>query len=450
MRDPAPLSTTRRRLLGRIGLGALGGTVAAGLGIPPLPARAQPDLPRTGPQVVEAPAGHAETAAGHVPFYGRHQAGILTPRPASGILAAFDVVLASLDDFERMLRRLTERAAFLTQGGAVPARDPGLPPADSGLLGPVVAPDDLTITLGFGASLFDRHDWLAGLKPAHLQRMVQFPNDALDPALCHGDLSLQFCANLPDTCIHALRDMLKNLSEFLVLRWMIEGSVPPVPPAPDGSTPSARNFLGFRDGSANPDANDAALMQRVVWTHGPDEPDWARGGSYQAVRVIRNLVERWDRTPLREQEQIFGRTKMTGAPLDAPEAGEYAVPDYAADPEGVATPLDAHIRLANPRRPDSERNLMLRRPFNYSRGVLRNGQLDQGLLFIAYQADLEAGFIAVQERLNGEPLEEYIKPVGGGYFFAPPGIAAGDYLGSSLVDAARRNRTAQPESIKRE
>ena len=434
MNDQGRLSTTRRTLLRQIGLGALGGTIAGTVG---LPARAQEA--KTAPQVVDAPPGHAETAAQHVPFHGRHQAGILTPRPASGIFAAFDVVVASLDDFERMLRLLTERAAFLTQGGEVPARDPKLPPADSGLLGPVIAPDNLTITLGLGASLFDRHDWLAGLKPARLQRMVQFPNDALDPALCHGDLSLQFCANLPDTNIHALRDIVKNLSEFLVLRWMIEGSVPPVPPAPDGSTPSARNFLGFRDGSANPDANDAALMERVVWTHGPDEPEWAHGGSYQAVRVIRNFVERWDRAPLAEQERIFGRTKMTGAPLDAPRASEYDVPDYAADPDGATTPPDSHIRLANPRTPKSERNLMLRRPFNYSRGVLRNGQLDQGLLFIAYQADLEAGFIAVQNQLNGEPLEEYIKPVGGGYFFALPGAAVGDYLGASLVNAARRS-----------
>ncbi|QFQ89882.1 deferrochelatase/peroxidase EfeB (plasmid) [Paracoccus kondratievae] len=432
-----PLAVTRRDLLGRLGLSVLGGTVAGGLGPLALPALA--DEAKPGHQVVDAPAGHAETAAQSVPFYGPHQAGILTPRPASGIFASFDIVVSSLDEFEQMLKLLTERAVFLTQGGEVPARDPKLPPTDSGLLGPVIAPDNLTITLGLGASLFERYDWLTGLKPTRLQRMTQFPNDALDPALCHGDLSLQFCANLPDTNIHALRDILKNLSEFLVMRWMIEGFVPPVPPAADGSTPSARNFLGFRDGSANPDANDAELMDQVVWTHGADEPEWAHGGSYQAVRVIRNFVERWDRAPLSEQENIFGRTKVSGAPLDAPEASEYDVPDYAADPDGEKTPPDSHIRLANPRTPESARNLMLRRPFNYSRGVQKNGQLDQGLLFIAYQADLEAGFIAVQNRLNGEPLEEYIKPVGGGYFFALPGVEAGDYLGSSLVKAARRS-----------
>ncbi|SMO92122.1 iron uptake transporter deferrochelatase/peroxidase subunit [Paracoccus laeviglucosivorans] len=387
--------------------------------------------------VDDAPAGHAETAAKSVPFYGRHQAGIVTPRPAAGIVAAFDVVATSLDDLERMLKALTLRAAFLTQGGKVPTRDPKLPPADSGLLGPVIAPDNLTITLGFGASFFDR-DGLSGLMPARLERMAQFPNDALEAEMCHGDISIQFCANLQDTNIHALRDVVKNLSEFLVLRWVIEGTVPPVPPAPDGSTPSARNFLGFRDGSANPDSNDTAAMDRIVWA-GADEPDWAADGSYQVVRIIRNFVERWDRTALSEQERIMGRIKHSGAPMDRPDAGERDLPDFAADPAGDKTAMDAHIRLANPRDAASQQNLILRRPFNYSRGAVRNGQLDQGLLFICYQRDLQAGFITVQNRLNGEPLEEYIKPVGGGYFFVPPGVSGPqDYLGARLIAEARR------------
>lgn len=420
---------SRRHILLGLGAGALG-AVAAG------PTRA--DSAR--PNVDDAPAGHAETAAKSVGFFGPHQAGITTPRPAAGIVATFDLVASSLDEVEDMLKRLTERAVFLTQGGDVPQRDPRLPPADSGLLGPVIAPDSLTITLGLGHSFFENRPELKPLKPARLQRMVQFRNDALEAALCHGDISLQFCANLQDTNIHALRDVVKNLSDRLVLRWMVEGTVPPVPPAPDGSTPSARNFLGFRDGSANPDSNDGALMDRVVWANGADEPAWAHAGSYQAVRIIRNMVERWDRTPLREQERIFGRAKTSGAPLDGhAQATERDVPDYAADPEGGKTALDSHIRLSNPRNPDSARNLILRRPFNYSRGAMKNGQLDQGLLFIAWQADLEQGFIAVQNRLNGEPLEEYIKPIGGGYFFAPPGVSGpGDYLGSALITAARR------------
>ncbi|WP_062762393.1 iron uptake transporter deferrochelatase/peroxidase subunit [Falsirhodobacter sp. alg1] len=416
------MNLPRRHLM--IGLAGLAGTAAT---------YARAETPLTS----DAPKGHVDTAVQRVPFYGPHQAGVTTPRPEAGIMAAFDVVVRDVDGLEDMLRRLTERGATLTAGGPVPERDPNLPPADSGILGDNITPDNLTMTVSLGASLFDKLEGLDRLRPRQLQRMVEFPNDALVPANCHGDLSIQFSANLPDTAMHALRDIVKNMSDALVLRWMQEGNVPPVLPAADGTTPSARNFLGFRDGSANPDSNDADLMRNVVWVQDGAEPAWATGGTYQVVRVIRNFVERWDRARLSEQEAIIGRRKMSGAPLDQPDANEHTVPDYTA---GDHTPMDAHIRMANPRGPDADKHLILRRPFNYSNGIASNGQLDQGLLFICYQADMELGFLTVQNRLNGEPLEEYIKPVGGGYFFTLPGVAnAGDYLGSALIMAARQS-----------
>ena len=59
-----------------------------------------------------------------------------------------------------------------------------------------------------------------------------------------------------------------------------------------------------------------------------------------------------------------------------------------------------------------------------------------GLLFSCFQADLSAGFLAVQGRLNGEPLEEYVKPVGGGYFFVLPGASSpNDFLARGLLSA---------------
>jgi deferrochelatase/peroxidase EfeB len=398
---------------------------------------ASPAFSATGQHnVTDAPVAETTSATDRISPYGTHQAGIATPRPANGMVAAFHVLASDPSALERLFRRLTERIVFLTHGGPAPEDDPKLPPPDSGILGPFVQPDALTITIGLGASLFEDRTWLATEKPRVLSRMTRFHNDALDADVCHGDLLIQFCANTQDTVVHALRDIVKNLPDQLVLKWAQAGNVPVIPAAPGAAPESARNFLGFHDGSANPDSADTALMQRVVWVGpGNAEPGWATGGSYMAVRVIRTLVERWDRTPLGEQERIFGRTKMSGAPLDRPDGTEAMVPDFAADPDGDVTPLDAHIRLANPRTPEAEASLMLRRPFNYVNGVLTNGQLDQGLLFIAYQADLERSFIAVQRRLDREPLAEYIKPVGGGYFFALPGFAEGDYLGSTLITA---------------
>ena len=366
------------------------------------------------------------------PFHGQTQAGITTPRPAAAMFVAFDVLADNPSDLERLLRLLSERAAFLTGGGRVAQGDPLLPPADSLVLGPEVPPDKLRITVAVGASLFDARFGLAARRPAHLVAMPQFANDALDPAQCHGDLLLQICADSQAAAIHALRDIVKHTPDLLAPRWKADGFLPPG--SARQTTDTARNMLGFKDGTANIDARDAGVMDELVWV-GPartGEPAWTHGGSYLVVRLIRTLVERWDRTPLQEQQGIFGRDKISGAPLDGRR--EQDIPDYAADPDGHRIRLDAHIRLANPRTAATRRNLVLRRPYNYDRGIDSAGRMDMGLLFCCYQADLAAGFATVQARLNGEALEEYIKPFGGGYFFALPGVRdALDHYGSALL-----------------
>lgn len=427
----APGQPTRRRWLGSVA--GLVGASAMGASAHDGPAADSP-VPQSA-HVADAP--HSTNTLDRVPFFGTHQAGIVTPRPVAGMVASFDVLADNPAELARLFKTLTERLRFLTSGGAQTDPDPRLPPAGSGILGPVVQPDGLTATVSLGASLFDERYGLAALKPLHLAPMQQHKNDALQPALCHGDLSIQLCANSADTTIHALRDIIKNLPDLLVLRWKQEGTVPAIAAVPGQAAESARNFLGFKDGSANPDSADQALMNKVVWVQAASgEPAWATGGSYQVVRIIRNFVERWDRTPLREQEAIMGRAKPSGAPLHGGRT-EHDVPDYAADPNGLHTKLDAHIRLANPRTAASAANLILRRPFNYSNGVTKSGQLEMGLLFICYQHNVALGFTAVQNRLDGEPLEEYIKPIGGGFFYTLPGVQGeGDWLGKGLLAAA--------------
>ena len=291
------------------------------------------------------------------------------------------------------------------------------------------------MTVAVGASLFDeRFEAWRHASRATSSPWSGFPSDALDASLCHGDLLLQLCSNTAETNIHALRDVIKNLPDLLALRWKLDGFLPPHTIKHAGKD-TVRNLLGFKDGTANLDSHDLALMDRVVWVQpGTDEPAWTAGGTYQVVRIIRNLVERWDRTPLGEQQAIIGRDKTSGAPLGM--ANERDRPDYADAMQGRSIPRDAHIRLANPRIPATDTSLILRRGFNFSRGITAAGQLDMGLLFVCFQSNLSAGFLAVQKRLNGEPLEEYIKPVGGGYFFALPGApGASAFLGQGLVAA---------------
>lgn len=369
------------------------------------------------------------------PFYGEHQAGILTPQQASMMLVAFDVLASDKADLERLFRLLTARIAFLTKGGPAPdTANPRLPPMDSGILGAFIAPDNLTMTVSVGSSLFDTRFGLEKHRPKALQKMTRFPNDSLDAALCHGDLLIQICANTQDTVIHALRDIIKHTPDLLSVRWKREGFISDHAARSKGKETPV-NLLGFKDGTANPDSSNAALMKDVVWVTGEQgEPAWTVGGSYQAVRIIQFHVEFWDRTPLKEQQTIFGRDKQTGAPLGMKH--EHDVPDYAKDPNGDTIALDSHIRLANPRTPETQSSLMMRRGYSYSLGVTNSGQLDMGLLFVCYQHDLEKGFLTVQKRLNGEALEEYIKPVGGGYFFTLPGVRDQNaYLAQGLLEA---------------
>lgn len=368
------------------------------------------------------------------PFYGPWQSGIINPQPASAALVSFDVLAQNRDDLKRLFQILTERCEFLTQGGTPPTTGDRFPPLDSGILGTRIPPDNLTITAAVGDSLFDDRFGLAGAKPRHLKTMTRFPNDALKADWCHGDLLLQICANSPDTVLHALRDIIKHTPALLSVRWRRDGFISSHTAAKMGQeTPI--NLLGFRDGTVNPNPQDPDTLHKVILvSEQHDEPAWTRGGSYLAVRLIRFYVEQWDRTPLQEQQTIFGRDRKTGAPLGMQH--EHDIPDYSQDPEGKLIPLDAHMRLANPREPGFEKHQLLRRPYNYSDSISASGQLDMGLMFIAYQADLDAGFITVQNRLNGEPLEEYIKPFGGGYFFALPGVRkSGNYLGQALLES---------------
>ena len=165
------MKSTRRGFLRSAGLTGLG---ASALGAASLTAAA-------GPAAASATSG----TGGVVPFYGTHQAGIATPTQSYLQFAALDVVGNSVADLRKLLKTWTEAAARMSRGEAIGSMQTGTrPPVDTGeAVGH--GPNELTVTFGFGPSLFgtakkDRFG-LARHRPAPLVDLPKFSGDQIQP-----------------------------------------------------------------------------------------------------------------------------------------------------------------------------------------------------------------------------------------------------------------------------
>jgi deferrochelatase/peroxidase EfeB len=376
------------------------------------------------------------------PFYGARQSGIVTPAQRHCYFAAFDLDAQKRDDAIKILRGWTDVAAALTKGepAPAPAGDGYAEEAGTDALG--LGPSRLTLTFGFGASLFakdgkDRYG-IASARPEALIDLPKFPGDQLVEARTGGDISIQACADDPQVAFHAIRRLAQVSWGSARIRWAQTGFQPHSEP---GATP--RNLMGFKDGTGNPSVKDDAAMNKFVFV-GDDGPAWMRGGSYVVARRILIALEHWDRMRVGFQEQAIGRQRVSGAPLGKNE--EFDAIDLAAtDKDGnPVMPLNAHVRLAAADSNDGAR--ILRRPYSYNDGVSyvaerwppwRQGmEYDAGLFFICYQRDPREGFVKIFSKLAKlDMLNQFATHTGGGLFACPGGVAPGEFVGEKLFSA---------------
>lgn len=413
---------SRRALLGAFGAGA---AVAVGVGA-------------AGVAVARTRDDQA-TADDRYPFHGEHQQGVSTPMQTSLHFAALDVTTDSRDELIALLRRWTGAAAAMADGRPVGAfgavNGPyDAPPDDTGDALDLPA-SNLTITIGLGPTLFRTADGvdrfgIADRQPSTLTPLPPFPGDAIDPSISGGDLCIQACADDAQVAVHAVRNLVRLAFGVAAVRWSQMGYGKSSSTTHDEPTP--RNLFGFKDGTANITGDDASGLDDFVWAGPSDGPAWMAGGTYLAVRKIRMTIETWDRTSLREQEGVFGRTKREGAPLSGGD--EFTPPDFAATGrEGEPlVPVDSHVALAHASNQGGNR--ILRRAYNYTDGSDRLGRLDAGLFFLAYQRDIEAQFVPMQTALSkSDRMNEYVRYLSSATFAIPPGVRGADgYLGEGL------------------
>jgi deferrochelatase/peroxidase EfeB len=420
-------NVSRRRAIALAGVGVAGVAGVAAIGGALVQGSAATSA--TGPGAAE----------GAVAFTGEHQAGIVTPAQDRLHFVAFDVLTDDRDRLVKMLQDWTAAVARMTAGhdageiGAV-GGVPEAPPDDTGeALG--LPPSGLTITVGFGPTLFrdaagkDRFG-IAAQRPAALADLPHFPGDTLDATISGGDLCVQACANDPQVAVHAVRNLARIGMGVVSVRWSQLGFGRTSSTSREQATP--RNLFGFKDGTANLKAEETDLLRDHLWVQPADGPAWMAGGAYLVTRKIRMLIETWDRTPLAEQEAIVGRDKGVGAPLG--RAKEFDEPDLAAKgPDGEpVVPAVAHVRLAHPTTNGGAR--MLRRGYNFVDGSDGLGRLNAGLFFIGYQRDPRTAFVPVQRSLaRQDVMNEYIRHVSSGLFACPPGVRdASDFWGRAL------------------
>jgi len=427
---PPPGLVSRRRLLATAGgvgaaglaVGAAAGFAAAGPSHSTADATDSADAAGTG-------AGSATplTALGadSVPYFGPHQAGIVQPAQARMYAAAFDLTAGTARaGLTSLMKRWSAAAAAMAEGRT----PPGVQDTDVAL---DAGPSSLTVTFGFGASVFAKAGLSAQL-PEQLAPLPSFPSDALVPGNSNGDLWVQVCSDDGLVAFHAMRTLQKLAAGAAAVRWQMNGFSRS--PGATERPRTVRNLMGQIDGTNNPKPTDQAF-DTEVFVQGKGSPAWMAGGSYVVFRRIRMLLDVWERQTPTYQERVIGRYKASGGPLSG-GTETTAVQLDKLNPDGsLAIPGDAHIRVAAAQ--SNQGAVLLRRGFSYSDGFRPDGAPDAGLLFVAFQSDPLTGFVPVQRKLSqGDALSQFIAHESSGLYAVPGGAAsAAGYVGQPLLES---------------
>lgn len=409
---PEPIrGLSRRHLLFGGAAAGIGAASALGIDTAIRPARSVSQA-----AIDKTAVSHDSTAeSGTVAFYGRHQAGVETRPQASVTLIALDLLDGTdARALRRMMRVLTQDAARLTQG------EPALADSEPEL---AIIPARLTVTFGFGPDLVAR---AGGTSPTWLRPLPVFTIDELESAWNDGDLLLQIAADDPVTVAHATRMLLKDSRSFASVRWRQTGFRRT--PALEKPGTTMRNLFGQVDGTANlvvgtPDCD------ALVWG-AADNPDWLHGGTGFVLRRIRMNLDKWDGLDRTGREASIGRSLSNGAPLTG--RAENDEPDFTATTAiGFAViPEFSHLRRA---RSENTAERILRRGYNYDDLPAAGSISNSGLLFVSFQADVDAQFVPIQRRLDElDLLNQWTTPIGSAVFAIPPGCSPDGYIGDTL------------------
>jgi deferrochelatase/peroxidase EfeB len=386
--------------------------------------------------------------------YESDYAGRVARQDFQSVLRA-DVHARNRDELKLVLKRISE----------IVITEMNKKPSDKHIrvLEPIPDSYRVTITVAFGASLFvDRTGFdrfgLRAQRPKFLKTMPSFDGDheSLKPEQSASDLILVVASDHPYVNVAIVRFFAeffnKRFSEthhrqgrqYDVLSWrkVEEGF----------ARKDKREFLKFDDGIENLHTDPQDLRRLVYVDEADNEPAWCLHGSYLVYRKIRENMPVWEAFSDKEQERMIGREKKTGLPLSRGRPGKDKMTPAFPDPtDSTRCPLNAHIRKVQPRRPDPDlfglndlERRFLRRPYPFFDGLDPQGQIINGLHFMAFMKSISQQFehIVNMWQMNPDfPVPEtgpdalyakrVLSTIDGGYYFCPPGLRdKDDFFGS--------------------
>lgn len=322
-----------------------------------------------------------------------------------------DVDVSTVAQLEQVLAALWSRAQ----------REMARPPSPARAYDNLPATRRLTVTVGFGATLFqtkagDDRFGIMGLKPNALKIMPRVEGDKdFDPRNSTADLVIVLQCD----------DFYVNEYFFSLLYYGRVHDKIKVQRVERGyARPDSREPSGFEDGLTNPTQTLAApdAAGAVFITTADQEPAWCTAGTYMAYRKIRRRMGKFfelDKT--HRENEVFGVDRDTGARVSNPVA-------------------NAHAQKMNPRRltPDflgvrDESRRIVRRPFFFNDGLGASGDEVRGVHHISFTRNLfghyewpvlmwqtnpdfpvkGAGRDALYSSVGGA------SNIGGGYYFLP-------------------------------
>lgn len=348
------------------------------------------------------------------PFYGAHQPGIKTPAQAQATFAALDLRAdTDLAGVGRLMRAWTTDIAKLMSGEPI-----------TGDTASALArfPADLTVTVGYGHSLFEKTG-ITDRWPLSVSAIPAYPIDRLQDRWSDGDIVLQICGNDPIANFHALHQLLRTATPFATLRWEQRGFLHSAGVNVDEV---GRNLFGQVDGTANAAPGTPEFDGRT-WASSP--ADFA-GGTSLVVRRIEFAMDKWDRLSDSNKDKVIGRSLEDGSPLSGGDASTPMDLEKADASGAPLIPDHAHARLSF----TSENEGITRRGYNYDDGTDADAKRQVGLIFASYQESVDR-YLRIQEALAGvDSLNTWTTPIGSALFAIPPGVAPGGWIGQSLLE----------------